>query len=416
MINPINMVKEKAIQSVETQTQIITNDLIDSTFKKITTHLKGRFGYEIILNETDKIKRTLKILKRLNPEKFKENSVMRYEGSGLIRGTQAGEGLRSYTNYTIKVPNAKAFINISYEYDDLRLYIFGIDSKPIYNLFQNSFKEKKPILKQQTQSKPSCRVYTITFDEDNEMYTRGGNRTQAKGFNNIYTDEASKTRLVNYIDKWKQSSDLFDSIGISHKLGILLYGEPGTGKTSISKTIASYLNTNLYTVSLNKLKPEYIPEFRRLADDHDNTVILLEDIDYVFGKREHEFTQEQRVAGQVLLQLLDGAESMPRTVFIATTNDMNSLDEAITRDGRFDLKINMGNIDESMAINMCKGFQLTEEQAHKILKDETFPINPAYLQNKAIQYIFSHIEEMNYSNEGYNPNDEISNECTFAFL
>ena len=88
---------------------------------------------------------------------------------------------------------------------------------------------------------------------------------------------------------------------------------------------------------------------------------------------------------------------MPNVVFIATTNDLDSLDEAIIRDGRFDLKICMDNIDEPTAKEMCKGLYLTDEQTTELLKDEAYPINPAYLQNKIIQYIFSHIENMDFS-------------------
>lgn len=409
MINPVNLIKEKLTHSIEAQVQTTTNDLLDSTITKLGAHIKGRLGYEIVLDDSDKIKKAFKLLKRLNPEKFKENAVMHFNSGNLLRGAHSSEGLRASTDYTIKIPNAKAFMNIKYLYDTLHLYIIGIDAKPIYHMVQDCFKEKVTVVaKNNTPSKPSCRVFTLAFDDDNEMYTRGGNKVLTKDFDSIYTDETTKTRLINYIDKWKQSSELFDSLGISHKLGILLYGEPGTGKTSISKTIASYLHCSLYTVSLSKLKPEYISEFRQLAEDHDNTVILLEDIDYVFGKREQDFTQEQRVAGQALLQLLDGAESMPRTVFIATTNAIESLDEAITRDGRFDLKINMGNIDKPVAEKMCEGFHLTTEQIESILQDETFPINPAHLQNKAIQYIFSHIEEMNYDMK-----EDCEDECDF---
>ncbi len=403
MINPITTIQEKMTASINSQIQVTTNELIDSAYHKFTTFVKGRLGYEIVVTDEDKFKRVYTLLKRLNPEKYKENSVVKITGSRLFASGGTKESLRSGANYTIKIPNAKAYLHIHYIYDNLRLYIIGVDAKQIYLLIQNALRDREVTLAvEKAKTTSSCRVFTVAFDAENELYTRGGNKTPAKGFDNIYTDETSKQHLISYIDKWKHSSDLFSSIGISHKLGILLYGEPGTGKTSISKTIAAYLGCNLYTVSLNKLKPEYISEFRQLADDHENTVILLEDIDYVFGKREQEFTQEQRVAGQALLQLLDGAENLPRTIFIATTNDIDSLDDAITRDGRFDLKINMTNIDRDTAGKMCKEFRLTEEQTNELLADEAFPINPAHLQNKAIQYIFSHIEDMNYDDESEN--------------
>lgn len=402
MINPVEILKEKTTRSIEAQIQSTTNDLIDSAIDKTISTIKGRIGYETVLTDSGKIKKAYKLIEKLNPEKFKENSIVKVGGGSMFSSSETTTILRSDTTYIIKVPNTKAYMQINYRYEELSLYLFGIDAASVHRMTQKYLQDKTVTVTSTEKKRKdwSCRVYSMTFDEDNEIYCRGGQRTIAKDLDSIYTDNDSKKHLIDYIDKWEHSSELFDSLGISHTLGILLYGEPGTGKTSISKTIAAYLDTNLYTLSLNKLKPEYISEIRHFADEHANTIILLEDVDYIFGKREKDFTQEQRVAGQTLLQLLDGAESMPRTIFIATTNDIDALDEAITRDGRFDLKINMTNIDKETAEKMCSGFHLTPEQTETVLQDETFPINPAYLQNKSIQYIFSHLEEMNYQKEG----------------
>ena len=59
------------------------------------------------------------------------------------------------------------------------------------------------------------------------------------------------------------------------------------------------------------------------------------------------------------------------------------------RDGRFDLKIHMDNIASlAEAKKLCLSMTLSNEQADKLLVDETLPINPAALQNKCVQELF----------------------------
>ena len=121
--------------------------------------------------------------------------------------------------------------------------------------------------------------------------------------------------------------------------------------------------------------------------DEDTSIILLEDIDCIFSTRDNLKTENQQKAAQLLLQFLDGVFSIPNTVFIATTNHIEDLDPALIRDGRFDVKIEMKNLSQETANKMCKHFKLTDEEILSILENETFPINPAYLQNKIVTRI-----------------------------
>lgn len=372
------------------------NDVMEAAGKKAIKFAKSKIGYSFYFSETEDIKNMTKLIKRFDPDKFKENCLYKKERDGF-RSASTQETLTT-AKFNIKIPNCKAYMRIEKKYSDsLNVFIYGPDAKTVYKLllvYMNKDLSSEPKVKPKAKT---CKVYTIDVDIDGDFIIRGGNKSSSKTLNSIYTDNSNKEKISNYLSKWKQSSTLFKDLNISYKLGILLYGPPGTGKTSMAKAISTLLNYDIYTVNMNHFVASVIPDIKTYVEDRNGVIILLEDIDYIFGKREKEFTQEEKARSNALLQLLDGAESMPNVVFIATTNDLDSLDEAIIRDGRFDLKICMDNIDEPTAKEMCKGLYLTDKQTTELLKDETYPINPAYLQNKIIQYIFSHIENMDFS-------------------
>lgn len=117
-------------------------------------------------------------------------------------------------------------------------------------------------------------------------------------------------------------------------------------------------------------------EFWKKLED---SVVVLEDIDVLVSKRDNSVTSADKENFQALLQLLDGINSCKKTIFLATTNYIDKLDPALIRDGRFDIKIEMKNFDYDEAVKMCNKFEVDSEV---ILRDEQFPINPAYLQNK----------------------------------
>lgn len=398
----------------DTVSNKIKNSVSDTVLKtmnsataKATRMVKSKIGYTLYLTDDPDLDKINALIKRLNPTKYKENSVYRATSRGFRR--EKGETLNNSVDFTIKVPNAKAYIKFYKKYgESMDVFVYGPDAKTVYKLllvYMN--KESNANMTLKLKSKSTCRVFTIDVDQDGDFFVKGGGKAPAKTLGTIYTDKANKEKISNYLSKWKQSSNLFKDLNISYKLGILLYGPPGTGKTSMVKAISSLLEYDIYSVNMSRFTSNIISDIKSMAEEQEGMIILLEDIDYIFGKREKEFTQEEKARSNSLLQLLDGAQSMPNVVFIATTNDIGSLDEAIIRDGRFDLKINMDNIDRSLAEEMCEGLYLNSDQTEELLSNETFPINPAYLQNKIIQYIFSHIESMDYKREEDDENEYV---------
>ena len=198
----------------------------------------------------------------------------------------------------------------------------------------------------------------------------------------VYRD---KEWLFKFLDSWINSLEYMYSLSLSHKIGILLSGNPGTGKTSLAKMIATKYNLKIVKISFNSVS-KLINNDSYLNELNDS-MVLIEDIDCMVTSRTGSDDSLYKENFQALLQLLDGIKTFKKTIFVATTNYEDRLDKALIRDGRFDIKIHMDDMNEVEAKEMCKNFSVSEDE---ILYDEKFPINPSYLQNKIYSEIFGH--------------------------
>lgn len=203
-----------------------------------------------------------------------------------------------------------------------------------------------------------------------------------RSFDSIIMDDDIKKRIIRYIDIWINNKDLYIKNNIPYKTGILLYGEPGTGKSSLARAIASYLKYDIEIINVNNLDS--------LNPSCNRSIILIEDIDCMFRSREYQDeTNKDHKLNNVqlgeILNFIDGQLSPENCIFIATTNHIERLDPALIRPGRFDLQIEMKYLDYELASQMCERFNQNPDD---ILKDEKLPISPAYLQAKLIENLY----------------------------
>ena len=130
-----------------------------------------------------------------------------------------------------------------------------------------------------------------------------------------------------------------------HKRGILMYGEPGCGKSGIIQLISKQLIEN-DGIILNikdhddvEYFIDFIATFRKIETNRP-LIVLLEDIDSIAGENNHSTSK--------LLNILDGVKQIEDVVYIATTNYPEKLQDRITnRPSRFDrrYKVELPNED-----------------------------------------------------------------------
>lgn len=214
-------------------------------------------------------------------------------------------------------------------------------------------------------------------------------------FNDIVLQLEDKMKIINGITKWNKDKPWYDKHHLPHKIGVLLYGEPGTGKSTIVRAISHMLgNCDILTIGSSEILNAMSILSDRKTHSSEPIVLLLEDIDMLFGDRAATDSEEetgvpkvtwrQMESQRVLFQLLDGVWSPDNVVIVATTNYYDRLDEALIRHSRFSIQVELHNFDREAALEMVKNFELTEEFLDGL--GLTYPVQPAYLQDLIIEH------------------------------
>lgn len=139
---------------------------------------------------------------------------------------------------------------------------------------------------------------------------------------------------------------LFEKVGIQPPKGILLYGEPGTGKTLLAKAVATSTNSTFIEVVGSELVQKFIgegaklvKEIFQLAKEKAPSIIYVDELDALAAKRLDLGTSGEREVQRTFMQLLaeiDGFKHLGRVKVIGCTNRRDILDPAILRPGRLD--------------------------------------------------------------------------------
>ena len=143
--------------------------------------------------------------------------------------------------------------------------------------------------------------------------------------------------------------ELYDDIGIKPPKGVILYGEPGTGKTLLAKAVANSTSATFLRVVGSELiqkylgdGPKLVRELFKVADDLSPSIVFIDEIDAVGTKRYDASSGGEREIQRTMLELLnqlDGFDSLSEVKVIMATNRIDSLDPALIRPGRIDRKI-----------------------------------------------------------------------------
>ncbi len=148
----------------------------------------------------------------------------------------------------------------------------------------------------------------------------------------------------------------FKRIGVVPPKGVLLVGEPGTGKTLLAKAVANRTSACFIRVVGSELVQKYIGEGARmvrelfdLAKEKAPSILFIDEIDAIAARRIEDGTSGEREVQRTMMQLLaevDGFDQRGDVRIIGATNRPDILDPALLRPGRFDRIIKVPTPDE----------------------------------------------------------------------
>merc|ERR1719276_366107 len=150
--------------------------------------------------------------------------------------------------------------------------------------------------------------------------------------------------------------EYYEEMGIKPPKGVILYGEPGTGKTLLAKAVANHTSATFLRVVGSELIQKYLGEGPKLvremfkaAQENSPSIVFIDEIDAVATKRYDTTSGGEKEIQRTMLELLnqlDGFDDRGEVKVIMATNRMDSLDPAMIRPGRIDRKIEFPLPDE----------------------------------------------------------------------
>ncbi|MCB2355009.1 ATP-dependent metallopeptidase FtsH/Yme1/Tma family protein [Clostridium estertheticum] len=182
-------------------------------------------------------------------------------------------------------------------------------------------------------------------------------------FENVAGNEEAKDSVQDVVDFLK-NPEKYSAYGARMPRGVILYGDPGTGKTLLAKAVAGEANVPFYAVSGSDFVQIYvgvgagrIRSLFKKARSHGRAVIFIDEIDAIGKKRDNGTgggSDEKDQTLNALLTEMSGFNETEGIIIIAATNRLDMLDEALLRPGRFDRHIEVTLPDVSAREKILK--------------------------------------------------------------
>lgn len=183
-------------------------------------------------------------------------------------------------------------------------------------------------------------------------------RVPARPLQSVVLPQATKTKLVDDVMDFvsDETAGWYRAHGIPYKRAYLLWGAPGSGKTSLVQALAGELRRNVCYLS---------PTHPKMTDDNlknavqrcpANSILVLEDVDALFGSKREKKVEQSPLTFSGLLNAIDGVGSATGQIFILTTNHREQLDPALIRNGRVDLHVGFGAATAEQMRQLYKQF------------------------------------------------------------
>jgi len=182
-------------------------------------------------------------------------------------------------------------------------------------------------------------------------------------FDKIIGYETIKNELMQICDMINNKS-VYEKLGAKLPMGVLLYGDPGLGKTLMAKCFIEECKLEAFTIRKNKSENfvEHISEVFKQAKEKAPAIIFLDDMDKFANEDNNHRDAEEYVAVQAGIDDVKGTG-----VFVlATVNEHHKLPRSLTRSGRFDRCIEVCSPNSQDCVKIIKHYLADKKVADDI--------------------------------------------------
>lgn len=191
---------------------------------------------------------------------------------------------------------------------------------------------------------------------NNQSFSFGKAKAQLYGpdkkkvtFNDVAGNESAKQDLTEIVDFLKNPKK-YEKLGAKIPRGVLLAGDPGTGKTLMARAVAGEADVPFFSISGSEFAEMFVgvgaSRVRDLfskAKKNAPSIIFIDEIDAVAHKRDARGgagREDEQTLNQILVEM-DGFDNDSGVIVMAATNRVDMLDKALLRPGRFDRHVNV---------------------------------------------------------------------------
>ena len=168
-------------------------------------------------------------------------------------------------------------------------------------------------------------------------------------FKDVAGNESAKHDLTEIVDFLKNPKK-YEKLGAKIPRGVLLAGDPGTGKTLMARAVAGEADVPFFSISGSEFAEMFVgvgaSRVRDLfskAKKNAPSIIFIDEIDAVAHKRDARGgagRKDEQTLNQILVEM-DGFDNDSGVIVMAATNRVDMLDKALLRPGRFDRHVNV---------------------------------------------------------------------------
>ena len=164
-------------------------------------------------------------------------------------------------------------------------------------------------------------------------------------FDDIAGNDSAKQDLEEVVDFLKHPKK-YETLGAKIPKGVLLVGNPGTGKTMLARAVAGEASVPFFSISGSEFVEMFVGvgasrvrDLFQKAKKNAPAIIFIDEIDAVGRKRGSGMggghDEREQTLNQILVEM-DGFEAGTNVIVLAATNRADVLDPALLRPGRFD--------------------------------------------------------------------------------